>query len=61
MISLIIIKIFLKIFEEEMLIKIQHTTLLQILYEIMIDFKVSFKSIYGTDNSCQGDLQALKG
>ena len=47
-------------FEGEMFIKIQPTTLLQIFWEFMFDSEVILKSVEGPDDSSQ-DLQARKG
>ena len=46
-------------FEGEMLIKFQNTTLLQIFCEIMVISIVISKSILGADDFCKGDQQAL--
>ena len=47
-------KNFKKIFEGEMLIKTQHTTLVNFFYEFMIDAKVTFMRIKGLDLSKMG-------
>ena len=39
-----------------MLIEIQATTSLQILYEFMVDYKSYFKMYQGPDGPCWGDL-----
>ena len=44
-----------------MFIKIQHTTLLQIFCELVINSKIISKSVKGPDDTCQEDLQAWKG
>ena len=52
---------FSEIFEGGMLINTQHTILLQIFCEFVINYKVIYESIEGTDNTCQKDVQAWKG
>ena len=47
-----------KIFEGEMLTTFNPTNLLQIVYEVMINFEVIFKSLTGPDNKSQGNLKA---
>ena len=52
---------FQKVFDGNMLIKIQPKTLLQIFNEFIINFKVILKSIESPDDTCQWDLQAWMG
>ena len=52
----------MKIFEGEMLIKIQHTTLLQIVCEFVINSNIIFKNIMGQHLSRNREgLQTWKG
>ena len=51
-------KIIWKISEEEMLIRIQLTTLFQIFCKFKLNSKVVLKSVIDPDYICEGDLQA---
>ena len=51
----------LKIFDGELYIKTLPTTLLQIVYKLMLHSEVIFKSMTGPDDTHQVDFQALMG